>query len=64
MGREDAPDAIEEGQGIVLGPEVDVEGVELVVVLVLVLWIEGGQVPLVLAVDVADGQGDFAGVAV
>lgn len=38
----DASNAIDEGEGIVLGPKVNVEGVELVVIFVFVSGIVGG----------------------
>lgn len=65
LGRgDDAADAVDEAEGVLLGPEVDVEGVQLVVVFVLVAGVVGGQVPLLVALDVADGQGDDAGLLV
>ena len=45
---QDPPDAVDELQGVGLGPEVDVEGVELVVVFVLVMGVVGGEMPLIL----------------
>jgi hypothetical protein len=65
LGRgDDAADAVDEAEGVLLGPEVDVERVQLVVVLVLVVGVVGGQVPFLVALDVADGQGDDAGLLV
>jgi len=53
-GGHNAADAVDEAEGILLGPEVDIERMELVVVLVLVLGIVGRQVPLLVSGDVAD----------
>lgn len=63
-GGDNAADAVDEAEGVLLGPEVDVERVQLVVVLVLVLGVVGRQVPLLVAGDVADGQADDAGLLV
>ena len=49
--RQDPPDAVDELQGVGLGPEVDVERVKLVVVFVLVMGVVGREVPLVLVDD-------------
>ena len=65
LGRgDDTADAVDEAEGVLLGPEVDVERVQPVVVLALVVGVVCGQVPLLLALDVADGQGDDAGLLV
>lgn len=57
-------DAIHKLEGILLFPEVNVEGGELVVVFVLVVRIVGREMPLVMALDLADCQGYEAGVLV
>ncbi len=43
---DDAADAVDEAEGVGLGPKVDVERVQLVVVFVLVVRVKRGQVPL------------------
>lgn len=58
VGRKDTPDAVDEGEGILLCPEVDVEGVEFIVVFVLVPGVVGGQVPFFIAFHVPHRQAD------
>lgn len=60
VGRQNAPDAIHKREGVVLGPEVDVEGVKLVVVFVLVVRVVRRQVPLFMTSNLADCEVDHA----
>lgn len=64
LGGEHAADAVDELGGVLGRPEVDVDGVELVVVLVLVVGVVGGQMPLLVAGDVPHDQGYHADVLV
>jgi hypothetical protein len=58
VGREDAPDAIDEGESILLGPEVNVEGVKLIVIYVLVSRVVGWQVPFFMGIHIPNHQAD------
>ena len=55
-GREDTSDAIDEHQCILGRPEVDVEGMQLVVVLGLVMRVPCREMPLLSALDLADRE--------
>jgi hypothetical protein len=57
-GREEPLNAVDELNGVLLGPEVDVERVQWVVVLVLVAWVERRKVPDAGVIGLADGDGD------
>lgn len=60
----DAPNAIDKGESVVLGPKVNVERVKLVVVFILVSGIVCGQMPFIMTLDVAHGQAHHAVMAV
>jgi hypothetical protein len=62
--REHTPDSIDKLTCVMGSPEVDVKGVELVVVLVLVVRVVGGQMPIVVSLDLADGKCHKASVLV
>lgn len=58
VGREDAPDAVDEGESILLGPEVNVEGVKLIVIYALVSRVVGWQVPFFMGIHIPNHQAD------
>lgn len=64
VGGKHATDAIDKVQGVLLGPEVDVEGVKFVVVLVLVSRVICREVPLLVPLDVSHRQAHHAVVSV
>lgn len=56
--REDAADTVDEGESILLGPEINVEGMEFIMINVLVSRVVGRQVPFLVAVHIANHQAD------
>jgi hypothetical protein len=58
------PNAVDEFEGILMGPEVNVERVEFVMVFVLIVGVVGWEMPLVMPVDLPDSECHNTGVLV
>lgn len=63
MGK-DAADAVDELEGVLVSPEVEVKGVKFVVIFGLVVGVIGWEVPFFLVIDLADDEGYEASVLV